>query len=87
MRGNTGVPNVAANNAGGQNFNFYCRSCGRVHKADVMPIMCKFCGNILLDRGFGISGDNALSETTDLGSDYGRRGPNGTITDIDSPVR
>ena len=63
-------------------YTYYCRACGTVHKQADMPIMCTSCGGIFLDRGFGISGDNSLSET----SAYVFKGK-ACIRDIDKIVR
>ena len=77
MRGNTASTNELGN------YSFYCRSCGKVMKRDDMPIMCDFCGSILIDRGFGISGDAALTDASV--TTYPNRG--WVIPDIDKPVR
>lgn len=64
------------------NYSFYCRACGLVMKADDMPIKCDWCGNSLIDRGFGISGDASLSETSV--TTYANRGY--VIVDVDKPI-
>ena len=38
-------------------YSFYCRECGNVMKGTVCPNICTVCGNILVDEGYGVSGD------------------------------
>ena len=76
MRGNSAPVNELGN------LSFYCRSCGRVMKQADMPIVCSTCGSILIDSGFGISGDNALSETSTMSGIRGQP----QILDIDKKV-
>ena len=74
-------PNSAPDNELG-NKSFYCRSCGLVMKKAGTPDICTFCGSILSDQGFGISGDNSVSETSV--STYAGRGY--VVTNVDKGV-
>jgi len=56
------TPSIAKD-ANGQ-FTFYCRQCGRIKKSAEWPDHCASCGNTLDYEGFGVSGDNAVSNTT-----------------------
>ena len=76
MRGNSAPVNELGT------LTFYCRSCGTIMKQADMPNLCIACGNDLNDRGFGISGDNAVSEGSYSGF-HGQR----LIQPIDKPVR
>lgn len=77
MRGTSAPKNASGN------YNFYCRQCGVVMEQKDMPIACRWCGNMLIDVGFGISGDNGISKTS-VGT-YAGRGK--TIVNIDKPLR
>ena len=77
MRGTSGP--VDANG----NYNFYCRTCGKVQLLKDIPTICIWCGNELIDDGFGISGDNGLSETSSTA--YSGRGE--VIVDVDKKIR
>jgi hypothetical protein len=77
MRGNSGAVNELGT------LTYYCRSCGCVIKQGAMPGLCPACGNSLPEGGFGISGDNALSETSKISGFKGRA----QITSIDKKVR
>uniref|UniRef100_A0A6M3IQX6 Uncharacterized protein n=1 Tax=viral metagenome TaxID=1070528 RepID=A0A6M3IQX6_9ZZZZ len=59
MRSITGVSRSAADT-----FDYYCRQCGRLHTQKEIPVLCKECGNTESDEGFGVSGDNSVSNTT-----------------------
>lgn len=78
MRGTTAPVDASGN------YTFYCRACGLVMKAKDMPGLCTWCGNDLIDKGFGISGDNGLSETS-TSANYPSRGQ--VIVDVDKPLR
>jgi len=77
MRG-TGAP---VNELG--TYTFYCRACGCIIKQAGMPGLCPACGNDLNDRGFGISGDNAISESSTMSGFKGRP----QIMSIDKKIR
>ena len=63
--------------------NWYCRQCGAVMLQKDPPTICRWCGNDLTDEGFGISGDNGLSETSV--TSYAGRGE--VIVDVDKPFK
>lgn len=65
MRGHTASKNELGT------YTFYCRSCGFMMKAKDIPNLCDWCGNVLIDRGFGISGDASASEA--LNTTYANR--------------
>ena len=44
-------------------YSFYCRQCGNVMKSLTFPDRCSVCGNIVIDQGYGVSGDASGSET------------------------
>ena len=64
-------------------YNFYCRQCGKAMSAKSTPDICTWCGNSMVDVGFGISGDNSVNETSSYS--YGGRGP--TIVNKDKWIR
>lgn len=45
-------------------YNFYCRQCGKIHTQEAWPDHCDECGNPEVDEGWGVSGDNSVSNTT-----------------------
>lgn len=50
------------------NYSFYCRMCGWVVKRDRFPENpCEWCGNILVDDGWGISGDTNEGGGSEVG--------------------
>lgn len=73
---------TSSSGAGGGNYNFYCRSCGKIMMTKVMPNVCTWCGNILVDQGIGISGDNSVNETTVSITGRGGR----FVSDIDKVI-
>lgn len=46
------------------NYDYYCRQCGAYHNQKEWPVFCKICGNTEVIEGFGVSGDNGVSNTT-----------------------
>jgi len=46
-------------------YNYYCRQCGKIHTQKAFPDMCTECGNIEIQDGWGVSGDNSISNTTE----------------------
>ena len=45
-------------------YNFYCRQCGKIHTQLGWPDHCDECGNTEDYTGWGVSGDNSISNTT-----------------------
>ena len=76
MRGTSGPTDVNGK------YNFYCRSCGKVMLKKDISSICEWCGSILIDQGFGISGDNSVSETSV--TSYASRGE--VIVDVDKEI-
>lgn len=56
------TPSIARDGNG--QYTFYCRQCGKIQKSADWPDHCTWCGNTLDVDGFGVSGDNAVSNTT-----------------------
>jgi len=63
-----------------QNYNFYCRSCGRLHTQKDFPEHCSWCGSTLDDEGFGVSGDAGRVDVYVSGDQRPR------IVTIDKPI-